>query len=56
MNWMIVTQAATAFYLVAGSLVIDASSNFASKVIFKVIPMLLGVSLAFGVFAQVKGI
>ena len=52
MIWM---QAAAAAYLVGMALVIDASSNMLSRVIFKVAPMCIGLPLAFGVAARLHG-
>ncbi len=44
--WLITVEALTAFYLIGGSLVIDASQNMPSKFLFKVVPMGLGLPLA----------
>lgn len=55
MIWVIVFQALAAFYLVTGALVIDASKNLASRIVFKVIPMMIGLPLAFAVFQQIAG-
>lgn len=47
-------QGATAAYLVLGATIINAGDNLASRLIFKVIPMALGLALAFGVYEQVR--
>jgi len=53
--WFIVAQAAAAIYLVLGPLMINASPNIESRIAFKVIPMSIGIPLAFGVVAQWMG-
>jgi hypothetical protein len=53
--WMTILEALVAFYLVAGALIISAESNLASKFIFKVLPMMLGLPLAFVVAAKLLG-
>lgn len=53
--WLTVIHALTASYLIAGSLLINASSNLPSRIAFKVIPMALGLPMAFGVFALLLG-
>jgi hypothetical protein len=53
--WLIVVEAFAAIYLVGGALPIDASENLPSRFVFKVIPMALGLPLAFAVAAQLLG-
>ena len=47
-------QMAAAIYLVGGALVIDCK-NFESKIIFKAVPMLIGLPMAFYVTAKFMG-
>ena len=51
----LIVQGLSAGYLIFGSLIITADKNLASKVFFKVVPMLLGLPLAFDVFAKIMG-
>lgn len=53
--WMIYCQAAAALYLVGGSLMINATGGLMSKFVFKVVPMCLGLPLAFGVVGHILG-
>ena len=55
MNWLTAVEAATSFYLISGALIIDASKNMPSRFLFKVVPMMLGLPLAFAVVARLKG-
>jgi hypothetical protein len=54
-NWVTVFQAMAAFYLIGGALVIDASKNWPSRFLFKVVPMALGFPLAVAVVAKING-
>lgn len=53
--WITWFEAAAAFYLVGGSLVINATGGLRAKIIFKVIPMCIGLPLAFAVAAKMLG-
>lgn len=53
--WLTVIQAIAAAYLILGSLVIDADSNWQSRFIFKIVPMCLGFPLAIGVAGKLLG-
>lgn len=55
MMWLTVTQGLAAFYLIGGALMIKADSNTQSRIFFKVIPMALGLPLAFGVAGKLLG-
>lgn len=55
MNWLLWVETLAAVYLIGGALVIDASANLLSKFLFKVVPVLLGIPLAFGVAAKMLG-
>lgn len=52
--WVIWVQAAAAFYLVGGALVINCE-NIPSKIVFKVIPICIGLPLAFAVAGKLLG-
>jgi hypothetical protein len=53
-TFLLCIQGATAAYLIVGVTILKASDNLASKIIFKAIPMVLGLALAFGVYEQVR--
>lgn len=53
--WYLIVQGAAAAYLVGGSLAINVAPNLPSRIYFRVIPMAIGLPLAFGVAAQLLG-
>ena len=53
--WQYYFYAAAAVYLVCGSMLINANSNFQSKLVFKAVPMAIGLPIAFAVFAHIMG-